>query len=123
MYPVIRENRELVGVVTRSDLNKLISTENAPHLPGTKLAELVKGEPVVAGPHEPLRFVVNRMASTGITRLPVVKSASEPVLLGMIGLHDLLKAREFTIAEEHNRERVLKLQLPPGLGRRRIRAS
>jgi CIC family chloride channel protein len=123
LYPVIRENRELVGVMTRSDLKKLISTENAPHLPGTKLADLVKAEPVVAGPHEPLRFVVNRMASTGITRLPVVKSTAEPVLLGMIGLHDLLKAREFTIAEEHKRERVLKLRLPPGLGRRRIRTS
>jgi hypothetical protein len=41
----------------------------------------------------------------------------------MIGLQDLLKAREFTIAEEHKRERVLKLRLPPDLGRRRIRTS
>jgi H+/Cl- antiporter ClcA/CBS domain-containing protein len=123
LYPVIRENRELVGVVTRSDLKKLISSPNAPHLPDTKLADLIKAEPVVAGPHEPLRFVVNRMAATGITRFPVVKSTSDRVLIGMIGLHDLLKAREFTIAEEHKRERVLKLRLPPGLGRRRIRSS
>lgn len=119
LYPVIRENRELVGVVTRSDLNKLIASAEAPQVPSTRLADLVRGEPVVAGPHEPLRLVVNRMASTGLTRFPVVKSTSDRTLVGMIGLHDLLKAREFTIEEEHKRERVLRLRLPPGLGRRR----
>jgi CIC family chloride channel protein len=118
LYPVIRENRELVGVMTRSDLNKFIASAAALDLPEMKLGDVVKGDPVVTGPHEPLRLVVNRMAATGLTRFPVVKSSSEPVLMGMIGLHDLLKAREFTIEEEHRRERVLRVRLPLGLGRR-----
>jgi chloride channel protein, CIC family len=121
LYPVVRENRELAGVMTRSDLNKLIAANDVSRPPDTRLAELVHGEPVVAGPHEPLRWVVNRMAATGLTRFPVVRSNTDRTLVGMIGLHDLLKAREFTIEEEHKRERVLKLRLPPGLGRKRVR--
>jgi chloride channel protein, CIC family len=119
LYPVIRENKQLVGVMTRSDLHKLIASAEAPRSPEPTLADVVKGEPVVAGPHEPLRLVVNRMAASGLTRFPVVKSNSDRTLIGMIGLPDLLKAREFTIDEEHKRERVLNLRLPPGLGRRR----
>jgi CIC family chloride channel protein len=119
LYPVLRENKQLVGVMTRSDLHKLIASAEAPRSAGPTLADVVKGEPVVAGPHEPLRLVVNRMAASGLTRFPVVKSNSDRTLIGMIGLADLLKAREFTIDEEHKRERVLNLRLPPGLGRRR----
>jgi predicted transcriptional regulator len=96
-----------------------MASGDAPHFPDAKLADLVRKDPMLAGPHEPLRLVVNRMAASGLTRFPVVKSASEPILMGMIGLHDLLKAREFSIEEELKRERVLKLRLPPGLGRRR----
>ncbi|HZD93775.1 MAG TPA: chloride channel protein [Candidatus Sulfotelmatobacter sp.] len=119
LYPVIRENRELVGVVTRSDLKKLIASVNGAHRLDTRLSDLMAGEVVVACPNEPLRFVVNRMAATSLTRFPVVKSNSERILVGMISLQDLLKARELTVAEEHKRERVIRLRLPPGLGRRR----
>jgi hypothetical protein len=38
----------------------------------------------------------------------------------MIGLRDLLKARELTVEEEHKKERVLRLRLPPSLQRRRL---
>ncbi len=118
LYPVIRGDRELVGVVTRSDLNKLIASAEATPSPQAQLADLIRKDPVLAGLHEPLRLVVNRMASSGLTRFPVVKSESNRTLMGMIGLHDLLKAREFSIEEELKRERVLKLRLLPGLGRR-----
>jgi CIC family chloride channel protein len=117
LYPVIREDKELVGVVTRSDLKNLIASAGADLSPGAMLSDLVTKEPVVAYPNEPLRLVVNRMAATAITRFPVVNS--ERVLVGIISLQDLLKARELTVEEEHKRERVLRLRLPPGLGRRR----
>jgi len=38
-------------------------------------------------------------------------------ILGIIGLEDLLKARELTLEEEHKKERVLRLHLPPALRR------
>jgi chloride channel protein, CIC family len=69
----------------------------------------------VAFPDEPLRMVVNRMAATGLTRFPVVTPNGGPKLVGLIGLHDLLKARELSVADEQQRERVLRLRLPPSL--------
>ena len=73
----------------------------------------------MAHANEPLRFVVNRMVATGLTRFPVVKNGSDRELLGMIGLRDLLKAREVNVEEEHKKEHVLHLRMPRGLQRRR----
>jgi chloride channel protein, CIC family len=120
LYPVIRGDRELAGVVTRSDLKKMIASAGVDLSPGARLSDLITQEPVITCPNEPLRLVVNRMAATSLTRFPVVKSNSERVLVGMISLQDLLKAREFSVEEEHKRERVLRLRMPPGLGRRGI---
>ena len=71
--------------------------------------------PVVAYPDERLRMVVNRMAATGFTHFPVVKQTGSPELVGLIGLQDLLKARELSVADEQHRERVLRLRVPPSL--------
>ncbi len=75
------------------------------------LAEIAK-EPVVAYPDEPLRVVVYRMAETGLTRFPVVDRSDERKLVGVIGLRDLLSARTRNLAEERDRERVLRVWLP-----------
>ena len=55
------------------------------------------------------------MAATGLTRFPVVKHDGGKELVGLISLQDLLKAREFSVAEEHHRERVLRLRVPLSL--------
>jgi hypothetical protein len=52
-------------------------------------------------------------------RFPVVERGEPAELLGMIGLEDLLKAREISLAEEHTKERVLRLHLLPALRRLR----
>ena len=75
---------------------------------------------VVAHPDEPLRVVVYRMAETGLTRFPVVDRGDERKLVGVIGLQDLLSARTRNLAEERDRERVLRIRLP---SLRRDRAS
>ena len=125
LYPVLAEGHHLLGVVTRSDLKKLmLEVENRKNGNASeRLADIVAGDPIVAYVNEPLRFVVNRMAATGITRFPVVKSGSDRELVGMIGLRDLLKARELTVEEEHRKERVLHLRLPPSLVRRRVQEA
>jgi len=62
LYPVIDENRALLGVATRNDLQKLVDRSVAGRNP--ELHSIVKPDPVVAYPDEPLRLVVYRMAET-----------------------------------------------------------
>jgi len=115
LYPVISEDRRLQGLVTRGDLHRLTQQSTNGKDGNRRLSELLSREPVVAYANEPLRFVVNRMAATGFTNLPVVEGGTEGTLLGMIGLQDLLKARELTLEAEHKKERVIRLRLPLSL--------
>jgi H+/Cl- antiporter ClcA len=115
VYPVVDTNRHMVGVVTRGDLRSYASNLTRAEAAQLKLADVLSRRPVVAYPDEPLRFVVNRMASTGLTRFPVVSHAIAPEILGLIALEDLIKAREFNLDEEHRTERVLRLRLLPSL--------
>jgi CBS domain-containing protein len=119
VYPVIDGNQHLLGVMTRNDLLTAITNERVGDGANVQLAQVIAKAPVIAFPEEPLRMVVNRMASTGLTRFPVVTQNGGPKLVGLIGLEDLLKARELSVADEHHRERILRLRLPPSLRWRR----
>jgi H+/Cl- antiporter ClcA len=124
VYPVIDGNQHLLGVMTRYDLLTAIESQRNGdrgnvHGKNVQLSQVIAKAPVVAFPEEPLRMVVNRMAATGLTRFPVVTQNGGPKLVGLIGLQDLLKARELSVADEHHRERVLRLRLPPSLRWRR----
>jgi CBS domain-containing protein len=115
LYPVVDGNRELRGVITRNSLEKwMASAGPAGTRLATTLAELVT-DPIVAYPDEPLRVVVYRMAETGLTHFPVIERGAERKLLGMIGLRDLLSARTRNLAEERDRERVLRIRLPQSM--------
>jgi H+/Cl- antiporter ClcA/CBS domain-containing protein len=111
LYPVVDENRTLLGSITRNTLHQLL--ENGPP-PQTPLAEVADKNPVVAYDDEPLRLVVNRMAETGFTRFPVLQRGDTRRLVGMVGLHDLLHARTRALEEERKRERVLRIHIPFG---------
>jgi H+/Cl- antiporter ClcA/predicted transcriptional regulator len=115
LYPVIDGDRKVLGVVTRADLEKAWRSADNGHVRNVRLAEILKAEPVVAHPDEPLRIVVNRMAASSVTRFPVVERGNGNSLVGMISLQDLLKARELSLSEESSRERVLRLRLPLSL--------
>src|SRR6185436_6351192 len=108
--------RELSGVVTRRDLQTLV--DRAPGDPPAQLASILEQRPVVAHPDESLRMIVYRMAQTGLTRFPVVDRA-HGLLVGMISLTDLLKARALNLDAEQRRERVLGAHIAlPFSGRR-----
>ena len=117
LYPVVDHDHKLVGVVLRRELQRLMQQGN-----GHGLAELIRHDPKVAYPDEPLRVVVYRMAETGLTRFPVVERDGPRKLVGMVSLDDLLKARAHTLDAERRRERVLPLRLmfPSGWGKRSV---
>ena len=60
---------------------------------GRKLTDIVRYDPVLAYPDEPLRIVIHRMAETGLTRFPVVEKKTPDHLVGTISLNNLLGAR------------------------------
>ncbi|MGA9060275.1 MAG: chloride channel protein [Terracidiphilus sp.] len=111
LFPVVDAEKNLLGVVTRKDLMKHFE-ESKGETPGTRLVEIAVAEPVVAFVDEPLRVVVERMAETGLTRLPVLDPQSERRLAGMISLNDLLHARAQNLAEERVRQRALRIHMP-----------
>jgi predicted transcriptional regulator len=110
LYPVVEETGRLVGVVTKSNMQRLLEQSSDDASNGNRqLAAIVEANPVVAYPDEPLRVVVYRMAETGLTRLPVVERSGTRKLLGMISLYDLLTARVRNLEAERRRERGLPL--------------
>jgi H+/Cl- antiporter ClcA len=114
LYPVVDGDLRLLGVVTRMDLQHAV--EAAPGDVHGQLAPMLRKEPVVAHPDEPLRVIVHRMSDTGLTRFPVVERGPGRKLLGMIALDDLLKARTKNLDAERHRERVLRVRFPFVLG-------
>jgi H+/Cl- antiporter ClcA len=108
LYPVVNGEQQLVGVVTRVDLQRLV--DKAPGDAAAQLATLVRSTPTVAHPDEPLRVIVHRMAETGLTRFPVVERGNGRRLIGMVALDDLLKARVLNLEAERRRERILQVR-------------
>jgi H+/Cl- antiporter ClcA len=108
LYPVVDQDQQLRGVVTRKELRVLTESGS----PTASLGAILR-DPVVARSDEPLRAVVFRMAETGLTRLPVLDADTDR-LAGMISLPDLLSARVRTLNEERHRETVLRIRLPFG---------
>jgi H+/Cl- antiporter ClcA/CBS domain-containing protein len=121
LFPVVNQDRRLVGVITRGELRQWMAGGETDRRP---LSEIIEREPVVAYNDEPLRVIVYRMADKGVTHLPVV-SRADGTLVGMLALTDLLGARARILEAEHRRERVLgaRLRLPLMFGGRSNNAA
>jgi chloride channel protein, CIC family len=119
LYPVVDGQENLVGVVAASELERAVDSARSSDA-DQPLLDLVRRDPVVAHPDEPLRAVVYRMAQTGMTRLPVVERDESRRLAGLIGIRDLLHARARTLDAEVQRERVLRVRHMIPAGARRL---
>lgn len=109
---VVNPSGELMGTVAGSVLEQWAELPN--DAAGSALESIVQ-KPAIAYPDEPLSVVMDRMATTGLTALPVVDRNDPGRLLGTITLRDMLKAHARHLEEERRRERVLPLHLivPP----------
>jgi chloride channel protein, CIC family len=115
LLPVVGLQGELVGVLTRQDINERMEQDSDAAV-RCSLGELARKEMIEAHPDEPLRVVVYRMAEKAVTRMPVVDRGTR-TFLGLISLNDLLKARARHLEEERRRERPLKFRFFfPGRG-------
>jgi chloride channel protein, CIC family len=114
LLPVVDAERNLVGVLTRGDVHKLLQACTGGN-GGRPIGQLARKNPVEAYPDDPLRVVVYRMAEKGVTRMPVVEGNGSRRLLGIVTLDDLLKARVRNLEDERRRKRILPLRLilPP----------
>jgi len=117
IFAVVDDQGELAGVVTRWMLEQWSEGDATGVANDSVLA--ITHEPITAFPDESLRAVMNRMAETGMTNLPVVQRDNPRQMVGSITLRDMLKARMKHIEEEQRRERPLPLSLMvPGWLRR-----
>ncbi len=108
LLPVVNDEGQLVGVVTRGDIAQLIEQDGSGAM-ARSLGEFARTGAVEAFPDEPLRLVVYRMAESGVTRIPVVERDTRR-FLGLLSLNDLLTARTRHLEEEVRRERGLDLR-------------
>jgi hypothetical protein len=109
LFPVIDGHRLLQGVVTRFTLEQLANHHHTSDV--VHLDTIQHCTPAVAHPDEPLRLVVQRMAETGLTTFPVIERAPAGLLVGIISLDDLLKARALNLEAERRRERIMRFEL------------
>lgn len=117
-YPVVAENGDLLGIVTKSDLldEWLGAQADGQELEsGAVIAfDLIRRAPITIFEDEPCRAAAERMAQAHVGRLLVVSRKAPKRLVGVITRSDLLKARARAVEEESARERFIRL---PGRAR------
>ncbi|SYZ72094.1 Chloride channel core [Candidatus Zixiibacteriota bacterium] len=101
-WPIAGENGRLVGIVTRSDIMRILSQDKKG---AVTLGEAGRRRLIVAYPDEPLRDAVNRLLEHDIGRLPVVDRDDPDRLIGYLGRPNVIKARLRQLQEErHDRK-------------------
>ena len=83
-FPVVDENGELLGVVTRRDFIDVA--------PSTPVRDLIRRSPAVVFLDSSLRDAADQMVRENVGRLPVVERANPRRLAGFITRSDLLSA-------------------------------
>jgi hypothetical protein len=105
LYPVLGAEEEFVGAISYQQLAQTAGTFQGAEEP------VPFYEASVCHPRETLRRVAERMAGTGIVTMPVIETGSGR-LAGLVGLEDLLQARERSFARETKQVRVRRIGLP-----------
>jgi chloride channel protein, CIC family len=104
--PIVDENANLVGIITRSDLMKAMDRSRD----RATVLDVGSRKLVVGYPDELLRDAVKRMLDNRIGRLPIVERENPKRLVGYLGRAGVMAARVKMFEEEHLRERGLAVR-------------
>ena len=80
--PVV-ENSELVGVITRSDINKIDFSQREK----TKVKDIMSKQPITIGSEEKVSAALEKMTKLKIGKLPVISTTG--ALVGWLSLGDI----------------------------------
>jgi CIC family chloride channel protein len=106
LYPVLRSDGGLVGVIPRNELVRR-------HGGGDELAESLAQPPrIIAHPDDTLRELAQRMGELHATSAVVVSRSDPTQVVGLITSEDLLQAHVREQQWEQDRERFLRPRLP-----------
>lgn len=95
LFPIIGEDRSLLGVVSRADI--LAALQSSPE---ASVLDAGTVHPITIHPDETLAEAADRMIVHEIGRLPVVDRANPPVLLGIISRREILEAKRRRLEDE-----------------------
>ena len=110
-YPVVDADGRLVGVVTRSDLDRLGDRDPAT----TTVAAIATTQVSTVTPDDPVFRAVRRMAALNVGRIPVVAAADRGQLVGLVRRADLVEAyqraitRSLGVQQRKDRSRLREL--------------
>jgi H+/Cl- antiporter ClcA len=107
-YPVISKDGDVLGVLTSSDLLNIESLDDVSQL---MAKDLIRKDPICIFPEESCRIAAEKMAENGVGRLLVVTYENPKKLMGILTRSDLLKARNISISEESQKEKILLKKL------------
>jgi chloride channel protein, CIC family len=111
-YPIVDAIGNLQGFLTRSDILEYMA-KMPQGQEEIKVRDLVTTPLVVAFPDEPLRVAADRMAVIGKDSIPIVDTADDQRVVGLVSREDLFNARVLWFAEEKQRESFLSIPVPP----------
>jgi H+/Cl- antiporter ClcA/CBS domain-containing protein len=118
-YPVVGNDGNLLGVVTRSNLLQNWVVPSLQDRDGAAASampivayDLIGREPITAYGWESCRTAAERMAQHGVGRLVVVADDNPRQVVGIITRSDLLKPRARSVEEEGIRRRYIDLGWP-----------
>ena len=97
-FPVLGAQQQLLGVVTRREL------QDPKHASATRVGDLLQRAPAVAFDDSSLREAADLMVTEGIGRLPVVSRVAPTRVLGILTRSDLLSAHARRLNENDQRK-------------------
>lgn len=102
-YPVIDENNNLIGIVSRKELL------NSDLSPDIKVKEILNGQLAVVYPDNTLKESLDLMAITNLNRLPVVERANPKKIAAILSRSDILKERKKYLERKNQFTRNINL--------------
>ncbi len=110
-FPVVDENGDLAGVITRRDLT------DPRHSESSRIRDIIRREPAVVFDDNTLRDAADHMVREGVGRLPVVARTEPLRVIGIVSRSDLLAAHHKRLQAADKLESGMAARLRRRVGR------